>query len=166
MQGKAESGKQKIRPMAQITALDELEARLLRTTSGPDSTSIGLLLLEVKAVGRAPRQEEFGEVARTLSRMVRQNDAIARFDATSFVVLLTGLTGSEDARVVAERVHYALTQSGDSWRVCLGLSLVGAGKVDLPEVWARARRELEVARDSGAWFVRAPVETLRVRSTG
>ncbi len=166
MQGKAESGKQKIRPMAQITALDELEARLIRTTSGPDSTSVGLLLLEVNAAGRAPREEDFDEMAHTLSRMVRQNDAVARFDATSFVVLLTGLTGSEDARVVAERVHYALTQGGESWSVCLGLSLVGTGNVDLAEVWARAERELAAARRSGASFIRAPAETLRVRGTG
>jgi diguanylate cyclase (GGDEF)-like protein len=56
------------------------------------------------AVGDAVLQE----VAARLSRQVRAGDTVARFAGDEFTVLLDGVTGEHDVRVVSERLLAAL----------------------------------------------------------
>jgi diguanylate cyclase (GGDEF)-like protein/PAS domain S-box-containing protein len=101
--------------------------------AGARARSVGLLMLDLdgfKAVndthGHAAGDQALREVARRLSRSVRERDLVARLGGDEFVVVLTDLGGRSGAvRDSMERIAEALTEpiAFDGTSVTLGAAM-------------------------------------------
>jgi diguanylate cyclase (GGDEF)-like protein/PAS domain S-box-containing protein len=108
-----------------------LDAALSR--AGARARSVGLLMLDLdgfKAVndthGHAAGDEALREVARRLSRSVRERDLVARLGGDEFVVVLTDLGGRSGAvRDSIQRINEALSEpfAFDGTSVTLGAAM-------------------------------------------
>lgn len=149
-----------------MLSLDALQSRIEGAAeSGQPGGGAGLLLVEVGLDGESTSAERSCDELQSLLRIVRQNDALAQVQLHTFAILLAGLSTWKDARIVAERVQYALSRSTGK-KVRLGLAVLGKGNIDVTDLWAEARLDLEKADAVGDSRGAARSETLRVRSTG
>jgi diguanylate cyclase (GGDEF)-like protein/PAS domain S-box-containing protein len=119
--------------------LDRLEHAVARADR--DGGGLAVLFLDLddfKRVndtwGHAVGDAVLQEVAARLSRQVRAGDTVARFAGDEFTVLLDGVTGEHDVRVVTERLLAALAspiRCGEQ-EIRMGLSIGAAVATSRP----------------------------------
>lgn len=95
------------------------------------------------------------EVARRMQGCVRESDTVARIGGDEFVVLLRNVEGVEDARLVAEKIRFALNQPFDiaehrlSISSSIGIALYpehGSNEIELSK---NADQAMYAAKQSG-----------------
>lgn len=98
-----------------IVIAEHVEAGLRRARNGERTVAVLFVDLDrFKVVndsyGHAAGDELIACVAERLSEAVRPGDFLGHFGADEFVVIIEGVTGPEEAQVVARRVHLALDE--------------------------------------------------------
>ncbi|WP_426956337.1 putative bifunctional diguanylate cyclase/phosphodiesterase [Muricoccus radiodurans] len=110
------------RDLTEMALMDPLTGvanrKALESLITPDSTSIGVLMLDLdrfKAIndtfGHAGGDQALLEVARRLKSVARASDTIVRFGGDEFAVILRDLRSPEGGLAMASRIHAALADT-------------------------------------------------------
>lgn len=96
--------------------LERVEQALKRAAETGDSLAIAMVDLNRfkrvnDALGHAEGDKVLGEIARILSRAVRDSDTVARWGGDEFVILFEGVRDASDALAMASRVSDAVRVS-------------------------------------------------------
>ena len=159
----------RLRHIAQHDSLTDLPNRKLFderlnaaiTRAARDNEPLGLLYIDLDrfkcvndTLGHDVGDRLLHEVAHRIARCVRETDTVGRMGGDEFVVLLTGITGSRQAMVVAEKIRAAMqwpfetTDGPQSATASIGVSMY-RGHGDAQQLVREADSAMYAAKKAG-----------------